>query len=168
MIRLHFVPLQNLIVTKEFGHGGFITRTKQHLMGVVRASERDSAEKFQVDIDKAKAALEQLDQQIQSLSNQQPSSPKIKASDVKFRTDPRIPEEPFEISESFLAASAFVLLAFTILYNVLFYAVIKPSIDGPEPAPASLEGRAPISDPAFLRFSPSPIPENVLQSSDNE
>lgn len=43
-------------------------------------------------------------------------------------------EEMPEYSPSFLAYLAFTLLIFTVFYNVLFITVIKPAIDGPEPA----------------------------------
>lgn len=40
--------------------------------------------------------------------------------------------EPPEITGSFLRYTAFFLFLFTILYNVLFVTVIKPSVDGPD------------------------------------
>lgn len=58
------------------------------------------------------------------------------ASDVKLARDRMAAEEDVpELSGSFLAYSAGALLVFTILYNLLFYTVIKPSIDGPGYAP---------------------------------
>jgi len=39
-------------------------------------------------------------------------------------------KEQLEISDSFLGSVAGGLVLFTILYNWLFYTVIKPSIDG--------------------------------------
>lgn len=46
-------------------------------------------------------------------------------------------EEVTEFSASFLAYSAGALFLFTIFYNVFFYTVIKPAVDGPdEPSPA--------------------------------
>ncbi|KAK9125321.1 hypothetical protein Scep_014167 [Stephania cephalantha] len=40
-------------------------------------------------------------------------------------------EDVPEFSSSYLAYSAFALFAFSILYNIFFIAVIKPSVDGP-------------------------------------
>lgn len=42
-------------------------------------------------------------------------------------------EETTDFSGSFLAYLAFGLLVFTIIYNVIFLTVIKPSVDVPEP-----------------------------------
>ncbi len=49
------------------------------------------------------------------------------------RSEFQMTEKMPEISESFLAYLTVFLLFFTIFYNVLFYTVIKPAIDGPEP-----------------------------------
>ncbi|XVE78904.1 hypothetical protein DITRI_Ditri14bG0015500 [Diplodiscus trichospermus] len=100
---------------------------------IVHAVEKDSKQ-FEVDPEKAKEALQKLDQQLQTLSKKQVSTPKIRASDVKLARDKVVEDSP-EISGSFLAYLTVALLIFTIFYNVLFYAVIKPSIDGPESAP---------------------------------
>ncbi|KAL5566659.1 hypothetical protein UlMin_029823 [Ulmus minor] len=103
--------------------------------GVVFAVERESQE-FEIDPDKARESLKELDQQFQSLSQKQVRSPKIKASDLNFTREQIISEEGLpELSGSFLAYSAIALVLFTIFYNVLFINVIKPSIDGPEEAP---------------------------------
>ncbi|XP_059665289.1 uncharacterized protein LOC132311406 [Cornus florida] len=97
-----------------------------------RAVDRDS--EFEVDPDQAREALRKLDQQLQSLSEKQIKPPKIKASELN-RSRPEMREAP-DFSGSFFAYFAFVLLMFTIFYNVLFITVIKPSIDGPdEPFP---------------------------------
>lgn len=50
-------------------------------------------------------------------------------------------EEVEEFSGSFLAYTAGALFLLTILYNVLFYTVIKPSIDGVEEAPTKVVER---------------------------
>ncbi|KAJ0084115.1 hypothetical protein Patl1_29780 [Pistacia atlantica] len=97
---------------------------------IVHAGEKD-AQQFEIDPDEAKAALQKLDQQLQTLSRKQPRTPKIKAKDVKLTRGPTDEEMP-EISGSFLTNTAFALLIFTILYNALFYGVIKPAIDGPD------------------------------------
>ncbi|KAJ7959759.1 Protoheme IX farnesyltransferase [Quillaja saponaria] len=96
----------------------------------IRAIKKDS-QQFEVDPEKAREALQKLDQQLQSLSNKQVSSPKIRASDVKLTREKMSEELDTEYSGSFLAYSAVALVLFTIFYNVLFYTVIKPSIDGP-------------------------------------
>ncbi|XVF04729.1 hypothetical protein REPUB_Repub05bG0110200 [Reevesia pubescens] len=101
---------------------------------IVHAMEKDSDQQFEVDREKAKEALQKLDQQLQTLSKKQVSTPKIRASDVKISRDKTVDDSP-EISGSFLPYLTVGLLVFTIFYNVLFYSVIKPSIDGPESAP---------------------------------
>ncbi|KAI4306722.1 hypothetical protein L6164_029976 [Bauhinia variegata] len=95
---------------------------------IVHAKKEDS-QQFEVDPDKAKEALQKLDQQLESLSKKQVRSPKIRASDVKI-TEEEVTKERLEFSDSFLAYSAFFLVLFTIFYNLVFYSVIKPSIDG--------------------------------------
>ena len=52
-------------------------RSKNHHQWRISAVERDQS-KFEVDQDKARKALSELDQQIESLSTKQPNSPKIK------------------------------------------------------------------------------------------
>ncbi|KAL2332884.1 hypothetical protein Fmac_014097 [Flemingia macrophylla] len=99
---------------------------------IVHALKEDSqSQQYEVDPDKAREALKKLDQQIQSLSNKQVSSPKLKASEVKFPKEEAMGNDKLEISDSFLATLAGGLILFTIFYNVLFYSVIKPAIDGP-------------------------------------
>ncbi|KAE8734763.1 Calcium-dependent protein kinase 19 isoform 1 [Hibiscus syriacus] len=100
---------------------------------IVHAVEKDT-EQFEVDPEKAKEALRKLDQQLQTLSNKQVSTPKIRASDVKLTRDEMVEDSP-EIPGSSLTYSTVALPTFTIFYNVLFYSVIKPSIDGPDSAP---------------------------------
>ncbi|KAK7301843.1 hypothetical protein RJT34_12719 [Clitoria ternatea] len=115
------------------GDEGILKHTYPCSCSIVRAVKGDSqSEKYEVDQDKAKEALKKLDDQIQSLSNKQPPSPKLRVSEVK------VPEvegrgrgnDKVEITDSFLTNVAVGLLLFTIFYNVLFYSVIKPSIDG--------------------------------------
>lgn len=62
----------------------------------------------------------------------------VAASDVKLtaRGD-EATEEVTEFSGSFLAYTAGALFLFTIFYNLFFYAVIKPAIDGPDEAPTT-------------------------------
>ncbi|KAI5408868.1 uncharacterized protein LOC127084657 [Lathyrus oleraceus] len=98
----------------------------------VHALKEDSKQ-YEIDPEKAKEALKELDQKIQSISNKQVSSPpKLKVLDMKPTREGMISENgKLEISESFLALGAGALVLFTIFYNVLFITVIKPSIDGP-------------------------------------
>ncbi|XP_057515169.1 uncharacterized protein LOC130796790 isoform X1 [Amaranthus tricolor] len=105
-------------------------RSKNHHQWRISAVERDQS-KFEVDQDKARKALSELDQQIESLSTKQPNSPKIKASSIGNLAE-QAKNEPPEITGSFLRYTAFFLFLFTILYNVLFVTVIKPSVDGPD------------------------------------
>ncbi|OIW20468.1 hypothetical protein TanjilG_11869 [Lupinus angustifolius] len=97
----------------------------------VHAVKEDS-EKYEVDTDKAREALRELDKQLQSFSNKQVSSPKVRVSDVKLTEEQANVDtnKKLEISDSFLAYVAASLVLFTMFYNVLFYTVIKPSIDG--------------------------------------
>ncbi|KAL8480075.1 hypothetical protein ACS0TY_026354 [Phlomoides rotata] len=109
-----------------FGSNKCIRRL--HLQ-VVKAVEKDSEER---DIVKAREALRKLDDQLLSLSNKQLSTPKIRAKDLK-QTSLRGKEEASEeITGSFLTYTASFLLVFTIIYNVVFLTIIKPSVDGPE------------------------------------
>ncbi|XP_015875885.3 uncharacterized protein LOC107412599 [Ziziphus jujuba] len=102
---------------------------------VVYGVEKES-QHFEVDPDKAREALRNLDQQLQSLSEKKVRPPKIKASDVKLTRD-QGEEKETEFSASFLAYFAGALFLFTIFYNVLFYTIIKPSIDGPDQPPST-------------------------------
>ncbi|AES70715.1 transmembrane protein, putative [Medicago truncatula] len=99
---------------------------------IVHALKEDSKQ-YEIDPEKAREALKELDQKIQSLSNREVSSPKLKVSEMKPTREEVISENngKLEISESFLALLAGGLVLFTILYNVLFLTVIKPAIDGP-------------------------------------
>ncbi|XP_047165433.1 uncharacterized protein LOC124834711 [Vigna umbellata] len=103
--------------------------------GIVRASlkEDSQSQQYEVEPEKAREALKKLDEQMQSLSSKkQPSnaSKLNKISEMKLPTEQRIDKDKLEISDSFLGSVAGVLILFTIFYNVLFYTVIKPSIDG--------------------------------------
>ncbi|KAL8029361.1 hypothetical protein ABFX02_14G220900 [Erythranthe guttata] len=107
---------------------GFKNRRRN---GPLNGVEKDSG--FEVDPDKAREALRQLDEQLQSFSKRKVSPPKnIRAMDYN---EPIIREREEEISGftgSFLVFAASGLLVFTILYNIIFFTVIKPSVDGPE------------------------------------
>ncbi|XP_028771478.1 uncharacterized protein LOC114728727 isoform X2 [Neltuma alba] len=103
---------------------------------MTKEKEDSEPQEYEIDKDKAREALQKLDQQLQSLSTKQVSSPKLRASDVKFeeaekaKSSVNTREKEFEISDSFLGYTAVVLVLFTIFYNFLFYTVIAPSIDG--------------------------------------
>ncbi|TKY47094.1 hypothetical protein E2542_SST29149 [Spatholobus suberectus] len=108
-----------------------ITNPSPSSCGIVHAVKEDSqSQQYEVDPDKAREALKKLDEQIQSLSNKQASTPKLRVSDVKLPKDQASGNEKLEISDSFLSTLAAGLVLFTIFYNVLFYSVIKPAIDG--------------------------------------
>ncbi|XP_051120675.1 uncharacterized protein LOC127244260 [Andrographis paniculata] len=109
--------------------------------------EKDS--EYEVDPEKAREALRQLDEQLQSLSKKQISSPKIRAVDieegkiigdkVKGESEEEGVNVIEEIPDSLLWSVATGLILFTIFYNILFLTVIKPSIDGPPPPPQQLQ-----------------------------
>ncbi|KAL1201113.1 hypothetical protein V5N11_014510 [Cardamine amara subsp. amara] len=138
-------------------------KKKRHLMSVVQATERDDS--FQIDRDKAREALKQLDQQIESQADEKPRIIiKTSSSDVvrsNEELNPIMFEEPPEISGSFLTTTAFVLLALTLFYNILFITVIKPSMDGPESVPD--ENRVAMSDSDIVQFPLSSLPENTFK-----
>ncbi|XP_026429792.1 uncharacterized protein LOC113326242 [Papaver somniferum] len=107
----------------------------------LNAVESDSG--FELDgKKKAREALKQLDNQLQSLTTTTPppnirrvSSSPPKNLDSKADIDrDMMREPPPEYSDSFFAYSAFALLFISVFYNILFLTVIKPSIDGPAPA----------------------------------
>ncbi|XP_021771857.1 uncharacterized protein LOC110736001 [Chenopodium quinoa] len=103
-------------------------RSNYHQRWIISsAMENDS--NFVVDQDKARQALSDLDQQLDSLSSKQVNPPKIKASSIGSLKG-QVRDEPPEISGSYLGYTAFVLFLLTIFYNVLFFTVIKPSVDG--------------------------------------
>ncbi|KAM7277522.1 hypothetical protein ACFE04_004656 [Oxalis oulophora] len=132
MQSLHSPPL--ILSSSSLSIKNSFKTTRKTSSLIVGANKEKDSEQFQVDRDKAKAreALQKLDQQFQTLSNRQPQSPKIKASDVKI-VRPEVVQQAPEFSASFFAYFAGALFIFTIFYNVLFYSVIKPSIEGPRP-----------------------------------
>ncbi|KAL0889474.1 hypothetical protein Bca101_013457 [Brassica carinata] len=152
-------------------HGGFMERkNKKHLMSIVRATERDdsSSQRFEIDRDKAREALKQLDQQIESQADEKPrtfvkttSSDVVRTSSGGSSMDPFMFEEPPEMSGSFLTTTAFLLLAFTLFYNILFFTVIKPSMDGPESVPEAKT--VAMSDSELVQFPLSSFPEKTLK-----
>ncbi|XP_027335267.1 uncharacterized protein LOC113849514 [Abrus precatorius] len=106
--------------------------TNPSSFGTVHAVKEDSqSQQYEIDPEKAREALKKLDEQIQSQSTKQISSPKVRDSDVKL-TEEQVSgtDGKLEISDSFLLSLTTGLVLFTIFYNILFYTVIKPSIDG--------------------------------------
>ncbi|KAF7816039.1 Protoheme IX farnesyltransferase [Senna tora] len=72
-------------------------------------SESEQYDEYDIDTEKAREALQKLDQQLQSLSTKKISSPKLRASDVKLmrgEESVNIREKEVEISPSFLAYTA--------------------------------------------------------------
>lgn len=140
---------------------------KRHMMRIVRATERDdssSSQRFEIDRDKAREALKQLDQQIESQADEKKPRIFVKSSSDVVRdssNDPIMFQEPPEISGSFLTTLAFVLLALTLFYNIFFIAVIKPSMDGPESVPE--ENRVAMSDSDIVQFPLSSFPEKTFK-----
>ncbi|KAI3909143.1 hypothetical protein MKW98_012880 [Papaver atlanticum] len=118
------------------------TRRRKSLIFLqpVNAVENDS--EFELNRKKkAREALKQLDNQLQSLTTTTPPSNIRRVSsslpsnlDSKADIDrDMMREPPPEYSDSFFAYSAFALLFISVFYNILFLTVIKPSIDGPAP-----------------------------------
>ncbi|XP_022752354.1 uncharacterized protein LOC111301151 isoform X2 [Durio zibethinus] len=94
MVSLHFCSLQrkrlplfntnhSALISQLIEHGGNNNAKKTINLSssswIVRAVEKDSKQ-FEVDPEKAKEALQKLDQQLQTLSNKQVSTPKIRES----------------------------------------------------------------------------------------
>ncbi|CAJ1960259.1 unnamed protein product [Sphenostylis stenocarpa] len=106
--------------------------TSDSCFGVVHASvkEDSQSQQYEIEPEKAREALKKLDEQMQSLSNKPSKARKLKVSDLKLPVEVGSDKETLEITDSFLATVAGGLVLFTILYNVLFYTVIKPGIDG--------------------------------------
>ncbi|KAG6789451.1 hypothetical protein POTOM_005549 [Populus tomentosa] len=158
-------PVVSLWLAPVYGDG-FKRASKDQSYSVpsftVHAVEKDS-EKYEIDSDKAKEALQKLDQQLQAFSEKQISSPKIRgvsnyeydqkampngliiplkhvffnlisASDVKLTRDEMTEEVP-EVSGSVLVYTAAALFLFTIFYNIFFLTVLQPYVDGPLPKP---------------------------------
>eukprot|EP00262_Sarcandra_glabra_P010634 TRINITY_DN25958_c0_g1_i1.p1 TRINITY_DN25958_c0_g1~~TRINITY_DN25958_c0_g1_i1.p1 ORF type:complete len:144 (+),score=23.61 TRINITY_DN25958_c0_g1_i1:83-514(+) len=104
----------------------------------IRAIDKES-QPFEFDPAKARDALQELDEQLQTLSQKQIVAPKKRNSSSSYsepdaQKDPMIrrmmTEELPEFSGSYFAYSASALLIFTIFYNIVFNLVIKPAVDG--------------------------------------
>ncbi|ESQ33129.1 hypothetical protein EUTSA_v10005015mg [Eutrema salsugineum] len=160
-----------------YGHGGIMEKKKKkkrHLTGIIRATDKNdsssssSSQRFEIDTDKAREALKQLDQQIESQADEKPRIFIKTSLDVvrsstgdSSSVDPYTFEEPSELSGSFLTTLAFVLLALTLFYNILFITVIKPSMDGPQSVPE--ENRVAMSDSEIVQFPLSSFPEKIFK-----
>ncbi|CAL9052589.1 unnamed protein product [Musa banksii] len=108
--------------------------------------------RFEVDPSKAREALQRLDQQLESLAQQEalpkkkrPSPPPLEPIlDRDLITGKRSDDMP-EVSGSYLAYTAVALVLLTVLNNILFNVFIKPSVDGNEQV-SKIE-RVPLSEP---------------------
>ncbi|KAJ9164341.1 hypothetical protein P3X46_023931 [Hevea brasiliensis] len=149
------IPLISLRLLNGYTYFFKKTSTNQSSSSscIVHAAEKDS-QQFEIDPDRAREALQKLDQQLQDLSKKQVNPPKIKASEVKIARDQTTEEEPVpQLSGSFLALLTTALFLFTIFYNILYITVIEPSTDGAEPTPTTdLETKSP--ELALLQLLP--------------
>ncbi|XP_068639140.1 uncharacterized protein [Aristolochia californica] len=143
-----FLPSQLLPLSYFDAHH----HNSHHAPGLIsptRAGEKES--QFEVDREKAREALQKLDEQLQAMSQKQ-STPKKRVSPYPLesyvdrdRITGRVTEEMPEISGSYLTYTAAVLLLFTFFYNLVFVYYIKPAIDGPEEESQSTESREPLN-----------------------
>ncbi|KAL1532947.1 hypothetical protein AAHA92_32898 [Salvia divinorum] len=120
---LHNHPL----ISKSIKRSVYTLKKSRRINGVEKESE------FETDADKAREALRKLDEQLQSLSTKPPTTPKIRAVDISRSPSLKGDEENTEISGSFWAYAISFLFVFTIVYNIVFVTIIKPSVDGEEP-----------------------------------
>ncbi|CAA6659131.1 unnamed protein product [Spirodela intermedia] len=118
-------------------NNGVYNRRRTKRLGAV---ERES--EFEIDREKALAALEKLDQQLKALSEKETAPPgEGPFSSLFFFLRPRSALEGNdgvdtpEISGSVLAYSAIALLILTFVNNLLFGVFVKPYVDGDEPTP---------------------------------
>ncbi|KAL9234782.1 hypothetical protein vseg_009610 [Gypsophila vaccaria] len=107
----------------------FSRRRRNVNHGRILAMEREPG--FEVDQEKARQALNELDLQLDSLSKKQISPSKIKASSLS-NMNVQMREQPPEITGSVLGYLTFILFLFSIFYNIFFLTVIKPAVDGPD------------------------------------
>ncbi|MCL7049406.1 hypothetical protein MKW94_009653 [Papaver nudicaule] len=145
------------IGSSSFNEKVFTKRSRKSLtfLQPLNAVENDS--EFELDKKKkAREALKQLDNQLQSLTTikDATSPPSIRRVSPSNNLDSKadidrdmMREPPPEYSDSFFAYSAFFLLFISVIYNVLFLTIIKPSIDGPEPAAYSYNANQAVKGP---------------------
>ncbi|KAL5719746.1 hypothetical protein ACHQM5_012491 [Ranunculus cassubicifolius] len=110
------------------------TRTRANHFPLCAVDDREPD--FEFDEEKARKALQKLDLELQSLSKKEITQPrkKISAPDMSSefgRGRQTMKETMPEPSDNDLPYSAILLLGLTVLYNVIFLTIIKPSIDGP-------------------------------------
>ncbi|KAI3954141.1 hypothetical protein MKW98_017965 [Papaver atlanticum] len=143
LLQFHHHHRNNTICSSTF-KGIISTKRRRSLtfLQPLNAVEKDS--EFELDRKKkAREALKQLDNQLQSLTATTTPPSNIRRvsssppSNLNSKADidrDMLREPPPEYSDSFFAYSAFALLFISVFYNILFLTVIKPSIDGPAPA----------------------------------
>nr|XP_043612870.1 uncharacterized protein LOC122584862 [Erigeron canadensis] len=90
-----------------------------------RAVERDS--EYEIDPEVAREALRKLDQQLQKQTKPVPKPKASNPYDLREEATTNVQD-----TGSYLPITFFGLLIFTIVYNIIFIKVIKPSIDGPQ------------------------------------
>ncbi|KAB5520442.1 hypothetical protein DKX38_024761 [Salix brachista] len=177
----------SLWLAPVYGHA-FKRTSKDQSSFIVHAVEKDS-QKYEIDSDKAKEALQKLDQQLQAFSDKQISSPKIRGmrnyeydqnampngliipstlKHVLFNlisasdvklTRDEVTEEVPEVSGSFLVYTAAALFLFTIFYNIFFLTVLQPYVDGPLPK----REPEPIPEITATTMERNPPKEAILQ-----
>ncbi|KAJ6845072.1 uncharacterized protein M6B38_290280 [Iris pallida] len=135
------------------------SRSRWPLPPLRSAVEKEGESEVEFDRARAREALQKLDQQLQSLSDQEallkktrPPSPYQEPNlERDFVTGRKRTDEMPEISGSYLAYSAVALLILTIFNNIVFNSFVKPSIDGPERY-VTIE-RVPLSEPKYNNSS---------------
>lgn len=110
----------------------------------MNVAEESAGTQYNIDKEKAREALGNLDRQLQALSQKQDVAPKKKAPGLSSATTDaaspssmpdsrsqyvRANEMP-ELSGSFLGYSAMALLVISIINNLIFILFIKPAVDG--------------------------------------
>lgn len=122
----------------------------------------DKESEFEVDREKARQALQQLDEQLQTLSQKEVTPRKRPSSSYldpdlerQLKMGLRSNEMP-EISGSYLKYSALALVILTILNNIVFNLVVKPAVDGEEPTPTTIR-REPMKEAAVQQAMAPPL-----------
>ncbi|XP_072987018.1 uncharacterized protein [Typha latifolia] len=116
---------------------GFTKRSRRRLSPPNASMEKEETQ-VEIDREKAREALQKLDQQLQGLS-QQESPPRKRPPpavsepnlDRDMITGRRMEEMP-AISGSYVAYTAVALVVLTIFNNIMFNLFVKPSVDGKE------------------------------------
>ncbi|KAJ8638016.1 hypothetical protein MRB53_012283 [Persea americana] len=135
-------------------------RTRRSRSSSLNAVDKES--QFEIDREKAREALQKLDEQLETLSQKQitpkkrlPSSlpPLVPKFERDMMSNLRTREEMPEISGSYFAYSAVALLLLTFFNNIVFSVFIKPAVDGKDPAPATII-RGPPLNKAVVQQAP--------------